>query len=127
MAKTSHPTLPYVAPFASFLLFLAIKSYIPFEYPVRVLIVTIVLFIFSRRIISLRPSSPASSILIGIVVFGLWIGPDLLWPAYRQHWLFHNSLLGAAQSSLPADLRTNAAFLIFRVAGTALLVLSPFS
>lgn len=122
MAKPVNASLPYVAPFAAFLFFLAIKAYIPFEYPLRVLAVTAVLFIFSRRVIALRPSRPIASILFGVLVFAVWIGPDLLWPAYRQHWLFHNSLIGSAQSSLPANLRVDPVFLIFRVIGTALLV-----
>jgi CAAX prenyl protease-like protein len=122
MVKPANASLPYVAPFAAFLFFLAIKAYLPFEYPVRVLAVSAVLFIFSRRVISLRPSRPIASILFGVLVFAVWIGPDLLWPAYRQHWPFHNSLIGSAQSSLPADLRVDPVFLIFRVIGTALLV-----
>ncbi len=120
--ESKYPALSYVAPFVAFLLFLTIKSYIPFEYPVHVLTVSAVLLIFSRRVISLRSSSPVSSTLLGIAIFAVWIGPDLLWPAYRQHWLFHNSLLGAAQSSLPENLRNDAVFLTFRVAGTVLLV-----
>ncbi len=122
MVKAQYRSLPYVAPFVVFLFFLAIKAYVPFEYPIRVVAVTAVLLIFSRRVISLRPARPAASILVGVIVFAVWIGPDLLWPAYRQHWLFHNSLLGSPRSSLPADLRVDPVFLIFRVIGTALLV-----
>lgn len=32
-----HPALPYIAPFAAYLFFLAIRAYLPFEYFVRVL------------------------------------------------------------------------------------------
>ncbi len=122
MAKPMHPAVAYVAPFAAFLILMGLKAYIPFEYPVRVLVVTAVLLIFSRKIISLRLSQPVASILFGILLFAVWIGPDLLWPAYRQHWLFHNSLVGSAQSSLPDKLRVDPIFLFFRIAGTALLV-----
>ncbi len=122
MAKPVHPAVPYIAPFAAFLVLIALKSYMPFEYPVRVLLVTAVLLIFSRRVISLRLSSPIPSAFFGIAVFTVWVGPDLLWPAYRQHWLFHNFLVGSAQSSLPDNLRIDPIFLISRVAGTALLV-----
>jgi len=117
-----HPAIPYVAPFAVFLLFLAVKNHLPYEYPLRVLTVTAVLLVFSRKVISLRPSRPIASIMAGAAVFALWIAPDLLWPAYRQHWLFHNALTGSAQSSLPWLLRADPVFLLFRIAGTALLV-----
>jgi CAAX prenyl protease-like protein len=99
-----------------------VKSYLPLEYPLRVIAVTAILLFFSRKVISLRIVSPVSSILFGVAVFAVWVGPDLLWPAYRQHWLFHNSLIGQAQSSLPENLRSDLGFLFFRVAGTALLV-----
>jgi len=122
MAKNDYPSLPYIVPFALFLLFLAAKDYIPFEYPLRVLVVATAAILFSRKAISLRAPHALASVLLGVLVFGIWIGPDILWPAYRQHWLFHNSLIGRAQSSLPGNLRTDAVFLFFRISGTALLV-----
>jgi CAAX prenyl protease-like protein len=117
-----HPALAYVAPFAAFLCFLALKSYIPHEYPLRVIVVSAILIVFSRKVISLRVSHPISSVLFGVLLFVVWIEPDLLWPAYRQHWLFHNFILGTAQSTMPESARVDLVFLIFRVAGTALLV-----
>ena len=118
----SHPTVPYVAPFAAFLLFLAVKSYIPYEYPVRVIVVGGLLLILSRRVISLRAARPLLSILAGVLVFAIWIGPDVLWPAYRQHWLFNNAVIGSARSSLHPDAAGDPVFLFFRIMGTALLV-----
>jgi uncharacterized protein len=120
--KDRHPTLSYTAPFVAFLLFLSLKAYIPYEYPFRVLAVSAILLFFSRRAISLRSSSPLLSAMFGMLIFAVWVGPDLLWPAYRQHWFFHNSLLGAAASSLPDKFRADPFFLLFRTAGTALLV-----
>lgn len=120
--KGIHPATAYVAPFAAFLCFLAIKDYLPYEYPVRVIVVSAVLILFSRKVISLRPSRPVASTLFGAILFAVWIGPDLLWPAYRQHWLFHNFILGSAQSSLAGEVRVDPVFLFFRITGTALLV-----
>ena len=48
-------------------------------------------------------------------MFCIWIGPDILWPAYRQSWLFQNSIVGTPQSSLPQAAKGNVTFLIFRV------------
>ena len=117
-----HPAVPYIAPFAAFMVFLGIKSYLPFEYPLWVIVVGTILILLSRRVVSLRTAQPIPSVLVGILVFVIWIGPDLLWPTYRQHWLFDNAFTGSAQSSLPAQARTDFVFLFFRVLGTAVLV-----
>jgi CAAX prenyl protease-like protein len=120
--REKHPAVAYVVPFAAFLCMLAIREYIPYEYPVRVIAVSAILILFSRKVISLRLTHPVSSVLLGILLFAVWIGPDILWPAYRQHWLFHNFIMGAAQSSHPENLRADWIFLFFRISGTALLV-----
>ena len=119
---TKHPAVPYVAPFAAFLVFLGIKSYLPFEYPLRVIVVGAILLLVSRKVVSLRAARPAASVLVGTLLFVIWIAPDLLWPTYRQHWLFDNALTGSAQSSLAAETRADFVFLFFRVLGTAVLV-----
>lgn len=91
-------------PFVVFLILLAIHRYLPFEetveFALRIAILTTVLWIFSRKVIDLRVSSPVFTLLVGIGVFVIWIAPDVLWPGYRSHWLFSNSITGAAQSSL---------------------------
>ena len=120
--KMSHPAIPYIAPYAAFLFFLALKSHFPREYPIRVIAVAAIVILFSRKIVSLHLSHPVQSVLVGALVFVTWIVPDLLSSTYRQHWLFHNALIGTAASSLPRDLRTDLVFLLFRIAGTAFLV-----
>ncbi len=122
MMKASHPAIPYIAPYAAFLFFLALKSYFPREYPLRVIAVAAIVILFSRRIVSLHLSHPIQSILVGALVFVTWIGPDLLSSTYRQHWLFHNALMGTARSTLPQELRADPVFLLFRLAGTVFLV-----
>jgi CAAX prenyl protease-like protein len=122
MMKRILPTASYVAPFAVFLLFLVSKDYFPYEYPLRVLTVAAVLFVFSRRIAAGKINHSLASVFLGVLVFGLWIAPDLISHAYRQHWLFHNAILGAPLSSLPAAAQADANFLVFRILGTAILV-----
>jgi len=90
--------------------------------PVRVAAVAATLAWFSRRAIPRRPSRLAGSIARGMAVFAIWIGPDLLWPGYRDFWLFHNGITGIARSSLPAHLRSNAFFVAVRVLESAVLV-----
>jgi len=61
------------------------------------------------------------SAVLGVAVFFLWIGPDLLFH-YRHHWLFSNPLTGEPVSSIPPELRRTPWFLALRTASCALLV-----
>jgi len=85
-------------------------------------VVAAVLIVFSRRVVSFRASQWGGSLLVGIAVFVLWIMPDVLWPTYRSHWLFDNSLVGSARSTASPDLRRDVAFIAFRVFGSVALV-----
>jgi len=72
-------------------------------------------------VIPIRPSYPAASLVIGLAVFLVWIGPDLLF-GYRHHWLFENPLTGKPASTLPPALHSNPLFLTVRMLTTAALV-----
>jgi uncharacterized protein len=97
--------VPYVLPFAVFIGFLALQKYVPLptnvEFIVRDLLLAGVLIGFSRHVIQLRPSRPLETITLGVAVFIIWVGPDVLFPAYRQHWLFQNSILGQLTVTIP--------------------------
>jgi hypothetical protein len=64
---------------------------------------------------------PLASIAVGIAVFLIWVGPDILF-GYRHHWLFENSITGSASSSLAPHLKSNLPFILLRISGSALLV-----
>jgi CAAX prenyl protease-like protein len=121
---TTYPAIPFIAPFATFILILGFKEILPlpiaWQYPTLVLIVMGVVLVTLPPVEA--PSRAYGSIVVGLLVFVLWIFPDLFWPTYREHWLFKNFLTGAAQSSLPVSIRSNATFLTFRIFGTAVLV-----
>jgi uncharacterized protein len=91
-------------------------------YPLRTLLVVAVLAAVSRGVVKLRPARPFESVAAGIVVFVIWVGPEYLWPGYHGHWLFQNAMTGAGPSALPAAALHNPLFLIFRAAGSALVV-----
>ena len=114
---SQYPAIPFIAPFATFIVLLALRS----NYPLRVIIVTGVLLLVAPRI-SWRPVQPLASVAFGILVFVIWVGPDVLWPSYRDHWLFQNNWMGMVKSSLDPGLQSDVTFLIFRCLGTALLV-----
>jgi CAAX prenyl protease-like protein len=97
--------VPYVLPFAVFIGFLALQKYVPLpsniEFIVRDLLLAAVLLGFSRRAIQLHPFHRLETVIVGVAVFLIWVGPDLLFPAYRGHWLFQNALLGQLTVTVP--------------------------
>jgi CAAX prenyl protease-like protein len=61
------------------------------------------------------------SIVIGLVVFVIWITPDALVPAWRDHWLFQNAITGRLKTSIsPSEL--TPLMLVLRTMRAALLV-----
>lgn len=122
-----HPSWAYVAPFAVFLFFLAAGPQVGLgpevHYPLRVLATTAALLAWSRKVLSWKVTHIAGSLLVGVGVFAVWILPDLLWPGYRNHWLFENAVTGRLASSVSHELRESAAFLFWR--GTSLILVVP--
>ena len=92
------------------------------EYPVRVGILGAVIWLFSRPVLDLRMPNWIGSVVLGLAVFVVWVAPDVLWPGYREHWLFQNSLTGKAESSVPTELQANTMVLIFRAIRATLIV-----
>jgi hypothetical protein len=90
-------------------------------YPAQFLAVLLTIGLVSRPVLSFRAAFPLASTGIGIAVFLIWIGPDVLW-GYRHHWLFDNSITGTPASTIAAGLRQNVIFVVLRVAGSVALV-----
>jgi CAAX prenyl protease-like protein len=118
-------TIAYTSPFLAFVVLLGMgRAFgwpLQFVYPVQFLIVTALLLGVSRPFVSLRPSRPWASIAIGILVFVVWVAPDMLF-GYRHYWLFDNFLTGSAVSSLAPDLQRNWPFLVLRTLTSMALV-----
>jgi len=117
--------MPYVAPFALFLLLLVLGQYTglgSWQEPVRLIVLAGSIWYFSRQVLDFRVQSVAGSVVVGLAVFLLWIGPDALFPGYRQHWLFENAIMGAAKSEMPESFRTDWWFLLTRTLRAAVLV-----
>jgi hypothetical protein len=116
-----------VAPFGVFVVLLGLRGYLPIspglEYPLRTLLTLATLLVTSRALLQFRTSRTWSSVAVGILVFVVWVGPDVLWPHYREHWLFSNSFLAPGGNPVsPASLANDHFFLVFRILGSALLV-----
>ena len=80
-----------------------------------------VLWYFSRSVISFKTKAPVLSILIGVAIFFVWVGPDYLIPGYRQHWLFNNWFFHVA-TTLNGTAQTDPVTLFFRVLRAVVLV-----
>jgi CAAX prenyl protease-like protein len=120
-----NPTLAYVAPFVVYVGLLALGRSVAlsplFVHTARFVIVLAVILLWSRPFLDLRPAHALASMGLGLVVFVIWIGPDLLF-GYRHHWLFENSLTGRAVSGVAPSLEHDTWFLVIRMFTTAALV-----
>jgi uncharacterized protein len=121
-----NPSLPYILPFAVFMLLLAGQKYVAalgsMDFPFRVLVLSAVIWWASRSVLSFRVVNWAGTVAVGIAVFALWVGPDLLFPGYRNHWLFQNAVLGKIGSSIDAGLLADPMVLSFRAIRAIVLV-----
>jgi CAAX prenyl protease-like protein len=117
-----HPAIPWVLPFAIFILMLAMQKYVPIPAPMRFVISMAAIVAVSREPLKGRPSSPLLSILLGLAVFVVWIGPDVIAPAWRTSILFSNSIVGQPAGNTPPALKNDAMFLFFRIAISVIAV-----
>jgi uncharacterized protein len=115
------PSVPYVGPFVAFLVLLALSRWValpPLAVQLGFVIAMLaVIAILTRGSVTwrdLRVTNWGGSLLLGVAVFVLWIGPDLLFPNYRHHWLFDNSLMGHVQAGLSAESHDQPAMLWLR-------------
>lgn len=96
----NNSSIPYVLPFVAFLVFLSLDGKLglgpELEYPLRAVALAVLLWVFSRNVIDLRAPQWIGSTLLGVAVFVVWIAPELVWPAWHEHWLFRNPLMGTA-------------------------------
>ena len=118
-------TKAWVGPFAVFALWLAVDKFIPLANPAKEIVRDVVLLasivFFSRRILPTTAPHWLASIGVGLAVFVMWIAPDALFPAWRSHWLFQNSIMGQLKTSIPPTELTPL-MLVLRTARAALLV-----
>jgi len=102
-------TLAYIAPFCVLIVLLGLSQGI--HQPslalqsaiVSIMCATIALT--AKRVLAnpklMRVRNWPGTVLIGVVVFAIWIAPDRLMPGYRSLWLFNNPVMGR-DSGLPS-------------------------
>ena len=122
----NSPIISYTAPFAIYIAFLALHS--AFVLPPRVDevlrfgILSLVIWLFSRRVVDFRVKSWIGSAALGFVIFVLWVLPDALLPGYRQSVMFQNAITGKTASSLASGAITDPLVLVLRTLRSAALV-----
>lgn len=109
-------------PFGVFVGLLALQAYVPIPAALRFALSMAVILAFSRAPLRGRPSSPILSILLGLAVFVIWIGPDLIAPAWRHTILFNNPIVGHPSGNTPPSSKDDPVFLFFRIAISVIAV-----
>jgi CAAX prenyl protease-like protein len=121
----STSTLAWVGPFAVFALWLAVDKSLPIANPAKELLRDGVLLAsilyFSRHVLPRRAPHWMASIALGLAVCAMWVAPELLFPGWRTHFLFQNSIVGQLKTSIPPSELTPL-MLVLRTARAALLV-----
>lgn len=74
-------------------------------------------------VVDFRVRNGAGSLLLGVAVFVLWIAPDVIFPGYREHWLFSNPVAGFVVSGLDEVARGEEAVVLLR--GMRAVVIVP--
>ena len=101
---------------------LAAHQYVPIPAPLRFAVSMAAILLVSREPLRGRPSSPLLSILLGLAVFAIWIGPDVIAPAWRTSILFNNPVVGHPAGNTPPALKNDPMFLLFRIAISVIAV-----
>jgi uncharacterized protein len=112
------PAVPYVAPFVIFLALIGLSHLWPMpalaDEILRLVVMLAVLVLVARPAMDFRIQNWGVSVLVGVAIFILWIAPDLLFPQYRSFFLFDNSVVGTARSSLTEAARHDGPVLFLR-------------
>jgi CAAX prenyl protease-like protein len=126
IALKEYPSARYIAPFAAFLIFLAVSPRLPmdarWEAPLRVIVLAVLCWVCWPHEIALWPSRWIPSIAIGAAVFALWIAPEVLVAGYRDLPLFSNRFIGHTHSSLQPEALRSAWVLGWRTVRAVVIV-----
>lgn len=119
-------SLPYVVPFGVFIALLALRGIVPLPVPAWQALwiggAGAAILTLARPVLDFRVRRWAATLAVGVAVFALWIAPDVLFPGYRNYWLFTNPLMGSAVSSLPEAERGSTLVVALRASRAVIIV-----
>ena len=116
-----HAAVPWVLPFLIFIGLLVVQQAVPGPAWLRFTLSMAAILAVSRVPLLGGPSKPILSILIGVAVFVIWIGPDLIAPAWHHFILFDNPMWRPTATT-PLVSRADPWFLLPRVAISVIAV-----
>lgn len=125
--RERFPAVGWIAPFAAFMLWLAVAPMLglpqPWDSVLRVLVPGAVIVLCSSHLLAgLRVGHAGGSVALGLAVFALWVAPDLLVPGWRSHWLFQNAITGSLTTTIDPVEFADPLVVALRVARAAILV-----
>ena len=115
-------TLAYVLPFGIFIFFLGLQSVAPIPQWLKFAAPLAAAAWVSREALGTRLVNPIGSIVLGIVVCMLWVGPEILFPGYHEGWFFSNSVLGHPASTATAAQKSDVVFIVLRILTSVITV-----
>jgi len=110
-----HPAIPYVLPFAVFMAMLALQQIVAIPVWVRLIVSLAAILAVSAPALAGGVSKPFLSVGVGLMVFVLWVGPDVIFPAWRHNVLFDNPITGHPSGNTPPAAKNDIVYLLFRV------------
>jgi CAAX prenyl protease-like protein len=110
-----HPAVPYVLPFGVFMALLALNQAVPVPAWLRLALCLAAILGVSLPALKGSPSRPILSMLLGIAVFAVWVGPDYIFPNWHHFILFDNGIVGHPAGNTPPAAKSDPVFLLFRI------------
>ncbi|HEY3826576.1 MAG TPA: CAAX prenyl protease-related protein, partial [Bryobacteraceae bacterium] len=117
-----YPAVPWILPFVVFIGLLALQQAVPVPAWLRFVVSMAAILAVSRPPLRGGPSKPLLSILVGVAVFVIWVGPDFLVPNWHHFILFDNPIMGHPAGNTPPASKNDPVFLIFRIAISVIAV-----
>jgi CAAX prenyl protease-like protein len=111
-----YAAVPWVLPFLIFIGLLVVQQAVPVPAWLRFTLSMAAILAVSRVPLLGGPSKPILSILVGIAVFVVWIGPDQIAPGWHHSILFDNAVMGHPAGNTPPASKNDPIFLLFRIA-----------
>jgi CAAX prenyl protease-like protein len=110
-----HPAVPYVLPFLIFIALLALQQFVPVPVWLRFVLPIAAILSVSRPLLAAGPSRPLQSAAFGVLIFLIWVVPDVIAPSWHHSFLFNNPVMGHPAGNTPPESKGDPLFLLFRI------------
>ncbi len=94
---------------------LALQQIVPVPVWVRLFVSLAAILAVSAKPLQGGVSKPLLSTAVGLLVFVLWVGPDVIWAPWHHLPIFDNAVMGHPAGNTPPASKNDPVFLLFRV------------